>query len=273
MTVMLLAAAANPGAFLEMQQSGWIWAERHRLIPALYFVVLSPDQTPQGSKLGRDVTGSSFPSHPSAGPLPLVIQEGHWCGYTSDFSMQSCISAPCFNFLPHQCSPCATLSISVHESKHSSSLGVCAGEMRALGAEGQKEPSTNALFLLSQGWVPFSGGLCVPPGIMLEFPMCQDRELVLSPWHRLLLQGLFPLMPHQNSLSAAAPLPAQAFGARSDQNFPSRLRDSLTGQVQLSSPVFPGVCAHSQVCQQCWGPHHEKRSEKIKYSPRVLGKG
>lgn len=66
----------------------------------------------KGYKLGVMWLGAPFPLQSSAGPHHLLIQEGRLSQYTSDFSMQSCISDPCFNFLPHQCSPYPTLSIS-----------------------------------------------------------------------------------------------------------------------------------------------------------------
>lgn len=139
MTVMLLAAAINP-AFLEMQKSGCIWGEtRSQIHPCS---VLSCSESCQNStaivckgyKLGRDATGSSFPIAAQCWTASPYCPKGHLSGYTSNFSMQSCISAPCFNFLPHQCSPYPALSISVALSEHSSSLGMCAGGKTGLGA-------------------------------------------------------------------------------------------------------------------------------------------
>lgn len=183
---MLLAAAINP-AFLEMQKSGCIWGEmRSQTHPCS---VLSCSESCQNStaivckgyKLGRDATGSSFPIAAQCWTAPPYCPKGHLSGYTSDFSMQSCISAPCFNFLPHQCSPYPALCIPLWLYPSTAHPWGCVlGERLAwvLCVEGWKEPPRSALFLPSQG--------CLHQATVLSQPL---HALSSAGFHSLPLLG------------------------------------------------------------------------------------
>lgn len=247
--------------------------------------------------------GAPFPSHPSAGPHHLIIQEGRWSGCTSDFSMQSCISAPCSNFLPHQCSSYPALSVSVGLSKHSSSLGLCAGENTGLGAlcwgaEGTIQkcpvvalavmagPGHGALWTTPRpvlGWISFpacagrkwpnvqqAGALPALLGAPGQFPMCHHRELIKAgPWHRLLCTALFPHIPHQNSLSFCMSASSSA-GPWSREwvlvDFDHNFLFWFEGCPYWRGPGFLSCISWlwGVVCQPCWVCPHEKRCERIK---------
>lgn len=174
--------------------------------------------------------GAPFPSQPSAGPHHLIVQRVTCLGTPPIF--------PCSHaFLLHASTSCLINAALIQPSASlwlypstAHPWGCVLGERLAwvLCVEGRKEPSevpcsrdawTRPLCSLSRcmpcprlDFIPClcwekvavcaAGVLPALLGALVEFPVCHDRELIKAgPWHRLLCTGLFPHVPHQNSLS------------------------------------------------------------------------